>query len=441
MATIKYYPNLKKGQSKVYVRISLKRGKDFRLSTGQTIEDASDWSDTTNYPKKNSHNNKQLYSVLQKLEQYIEDEITNIERSTSKSINDLSSKWFKALILDYFSDTPIEDIDLLIPYAKNFYSSLKTKTFIRNGKSIRYKANTIAKYENFTRQLEDYEKHLGKQIKIIDVDNTFSKKFDDYLEKTKTLSVNTRGRYLKRLKTILHDAEVNGKKINPNYKEIKGYEDETIVTFLTFDEIDKIIDTPMPNKRLERAKDWLIIGCYTAQRISDMFRMKKSMIINENGNYYISMKQFKTTKQVKIPIHYKVENVLKKYGFDFPPNFSTDEQSNRSILSSLMKKVCETAEINEVVEGRFKGVIGKYPKSKLIQNHSCRRSFCSNFYGMSGWTNQMLMEISGHETEKSFLKYIDKESFHLSEKAAELFKKQKEDDLKEKIKLKILKHA
>ena len=52
--------------------------------------------------------------------------------------------------------------------------------------------------------------------------------------------------------------------LDMEYWEIKGYEDETIVTFLTLDEIDDIINTPMPNDRLEIAKDWLIIGCYTA---------------------------------------------------------------------------------------------------------------------------------------------------------------------------------
>lgn len=198
---------------------------------------------------------------------------------------------------------------------------------------------------------------------------------------------------------------------------------------MTFDEIDKIIETKMPNEKLQIAKEWLIIGCYNAQRVSDLFRMSKKMLIVEDGISYTTFKQYKTQKLVKVPIHYKIENILKKYAFDFPPNLNDDEKSNRSTLSKLMKEVCKISGIVEVVRGRFNGVIGEYPKYKLIQNHSCRRSFCSNFYN-EGWNTQMIMEISGHETEKSFYKYIDKSNFYLSKQAAKKFAQMKESDLK-----------
>jgi integrase len=216
------------------------------------------------------------------------------------------------------------------------------------------------------------------------------------------------------------------------YRLIKGFEDETIVTFLTFSEIEDIIKTKMPNGRLEIVKDWLIIGCFTAQRISDMFRMNTSMLIEEKNVKYIALKQFKTGKNVRIPIHYHVETILEKYNNCFPPNFSDNEQSNRSMLSTLMKEVCKLSGITANVKGRFNGKKGIYPKYQLIQNHSLRRSFASNFYGMEGWTTPMIMEITGHLTEKNFLKYIDKDDFYLSEKAAENFAKMKEEAMRNK---------
>jgi len=184
----------------------------------------------------------------------------------------------------------------------------------------------------------------------------------------------------------------------------------------------------MPEKNLEIAKDWLVIGCYTAQRISDLFRMRESMIKNIDGMSFIEIKQFKTKKLVTVPIHYKVEDVLRKYDGGFPPNISDNEKSNRTNLSKLMKKVCEIAKINSIEKGRYNGELGNYPKYKLIQNHSCRRAFCSNFYGMEGWTTPMIMNISGHETERNFLKYIDQEDKTLSIQAAHKFQQMKEDD-------------
>ena len=77
---------------------------------------------------------------------------------------------------------------------------------------------------------------------------------------------------------------------------------------------------------------------------------------------------------------------------------SSNEKSNRTILSELIKEVCKISGINEVVRGRLNGAVGHYPKYQLISNHTLRRSFASNFYGMEGWNTPMVMEITGHST-------------------------------------------
>ena len=439
MATIKFYPYLSKGKSKVYIRLTIKRGKDFRLSTGLQIKDSRTWNYETNYPKKNSADNKNLYNALQELENHLDTTISNIEKSRTESIDDLTSQRIKSIILDFFNEAPITDKDLLVPYAYQYADGLINKTYQRHGNRISYKENTIEKYKNFAKNLEEYETKLGRQIKIKDVNDDFTESFLSFLTDKRKLAVNTKGRYLKRLKTIIKDAEINGIKVDPKYKLIKGFEDETVVTFLTFEEIDQMIDTEMPSDKLQIAKDWLIIGCYTGQRISDLYRMNKEMLITQNGHDFISLKQFKTGKKVMIPIHYKVERILKKYNNNFPPNFHENEKSNRTELSGLMKDVCRIAGITKIERGRYNGVIGDYPKYKLIQNHSCRRSFASNFYGLNGWTTPMIMEITGHVTEKNFLKYIDKDNFYLSEQAARNFAEMKKADEQEKKKLRVLK--
>lgn len=437
MATFKFYPYNDKPDSKVYLRLSLKRKKDFRLSTGLTLVSPSGWNKDTNYPKKNNFENKKLHNALSGLEKFLDEEITEVSQSQTKSIDDITSQWVKQRILEHFNETPKEEMEWLINYAKAFPDTLHT--YKQNGVLKKYTDNTRSKYKNFAKQLEDFERSHKKRIKIQDVSVDLANKFTNYLFEEKKLAVNTIGHYIKRLKTILRSAASNGIQPHPSFMEIKGFEDETLVTFLTFEEIDDIIEKPMPSKRLEIAKDWLIIGCYTGQRISDFYRMKKGSIVKENNIYWIKIKQFKTGQRVRIPIHYKVEDILKKYDFGFPPNLSENEQSNRSMISTLMKEVCRIAGIKEMVKGRFKGVVKNYPKYKLIQNHSTRRSFCSNFYGLEGWTTPMIMQISGHKTEKNFLKYIDQEDDFYSNEAAKNFARMKEEDLKEKKKLRALK--
>jgi integrase len=432
MASIKFYPNLTKGKSKIYVRVTIKRGHDFRLSTTLTMNDVSKWNHQKGFPKKNNESNKKLYDSLFKLEKRLEKEIYDIEKSQTESTNAISSQWLKDIILDQFNETPIEDKDLLIPFAQSFVDSLHHKTYQKNGMRFKYSIKTIDKYQNIVNKLKDYQTNLKKELRIEMVDDEFSNSFLIYLTDTLGLAVNTKGGYVKRLKKFIKEAEISGLRVDTKYRLIKGFEDETIVTFLTFEEIECIFETEMPTKRLQIAKDWLIIGCYTAQRISDLYRMNKNMISEKRGLKYISLKQFKTGKGVFIPVHYHVDTILKKYENNFPPNYSENEQSHRSVLSTLMKKVCEISGINQKVRGRYNGKIGIYPKYKLIQNHSCRRSFASNFYGMEGWTTPMIMEITGHDTEKSFYKYIDKDNFYLSERAAHNFVKMKEDAIKKK---------
>lgn len=113
-------------------------------------------------------------------------------------------------------------------------------------------------------------------------------------------------------------------------------------------------------------------------------------------------------------------------------NFSKNEQSNRSILSTLVKEVCRISGIKEKVRGRYIGVVGMYPKWKLVSNHTGRRSFACNFYNLPEWTNALIMNITGHTNEKSFYRYIDKEDKTLSRQGSMLFNKMKEKDIENK---------
>lgn len=438
MATIKFYPNLKSGRCKVYLRMSLKRGKDFRVSTGQTIEDATSWSYDSGLPKKNVAENKALRTALIDLESHIEQELLKIERSQTENINDLTNSWLKNLVASFFNNKPREDKEELVVYAEYYHGDLKSRSYQRNGKKKKFSQNTIDKYENLAKLLKEYQVFSKNRFLIYDVDCEFADGFMTYLSEDRNMAINTIGRELKRLKTIVKDAEVKGMRVNINYRQIQGFEDETIVTYLTLDEIETIIEKPMPNEKLAIAKDWLVIGCFTGQRISDLYRMDISMVIKDDEFRYVTFKQYKTEKPVKVPLSQEVEDVLNKYDFNFPPNLHKNEKSNRSALSSLMKDVCEIAGINQKVIGRFNGVKGEYPKYKLIQNHSCRRSFASNFYGMEGWSNQAIMEITGHETEKNFLKYIDKSSFMFSEQVARNFEKMKIEKLAKKQELRVV---
>ena len=77
----------------------------------------------------------------------------------------------------------------------------------------------------------------------------------------------------------------------------------------------------------------------------------------------------------------------------------------------MIKKVCEKAGITNMVYGSRRNPEtnrlekGTMEKWKMVSSHTCRRSFATNNYLM-GIDTLTIMQITGHTTEKNFLKYI-----------------------------------
>ncbi len=431
MATIKFYLTSNKPNAMVYMRFSAGRSVELRRKTGVTIPNpTNDWSEPKQLPKTNNAENKSINTKLCELSTYILKKYNDAFNNTEETIN-INGEWLGNCIDRFFNRLEVSQNDYFLNYAQQFVKDLSKKSFIQNGIKHSYKPITIEKYNNIIRHFEEFEIKAKRKFKITDITNEVAVDFENYLKDVKELSINTVGRDVKRIKTIVLDAEKSGFKISHKVKEIKGFEDKKIIVSLTFDEIDKIKNTTVITEKLQRAKEWLIIGCYTGQRISDLFRMKNEMIIKEKGFKFVQFTQFKTGKRVKIPIHWEIEEILTKYN-GFPPMFSSNEKSNRTELGNLMKAVCRKAKINQMIEARYNGKKGIYEKWMLISNHSCRRSFCCNYYGNPDFTTPMLMEITGHVRETNFLKYIGEEEFQFSERVANAFEKQKQEMLSKK---------
>ena len=92
MANIKFYPYKKTGTNKVYFRLNIGRNKDFRLSTGLTIQNAKDWNYTTNLPKENIAQNKKLKNRLIDLAKELDKFIDEVEKDENKSLLDIVDK-------------------------------------------------------------------------------------------------------------------------------------------------------------------------------------------------------------------------------------------------------------------------------------------------------------------------------------------------------------
>ena len=421
MATIKFFIQSKKNPASIYLSLSLAAKSVFKRKTGYTI-DPRDWSIETNLPKKNAVDHKNLKTDLGKLKTAIEE---NLNNAVSKG-EEITGEWLQSQIDKFLGTKKKTDPDRITTYIETFIENLPYKEY-PNGKRGVAKG-TLQKYATLKNKIADFEKDQKKKFYIKDVNLKFRNDLLKYFTEVDKLSSNSAGRYIRFLKTICLDAQLNGIIVNSQLAQIKGFTEKAEKVFLTFDELETIENKSFTRAALENAKDWLIIGCYIGQRVSDLLPLKSKNINVRSGLELIELVQKKTGKDVSIPIHPKVKEILNKRNGEFPGQISAPK------FNLHIKDLCKIAKIDQPTEGaklialgegkeiKWRKEHGTFPKYELITSHVCRRSFASNFYG--DMPTALLMSITGHATEQQFLQYIGKKTNDYAIQIAEYWTKQ-----------------
>lgn len=423
MASVKFFTRSKTDTSQIYVRFIVGFRNEYQTKTGLKIL-LSDWSKEKGLPKQNNPENKRITTQLKGLETHI---LNSYNSDYSKGVI-FSKDWLSENIDSFFNRIEIkEDDSVFLNYLRNF-TDFKRST-------ASYTDCTLRKYNNLKDRFQQYQKKKKKIFLLQDVSSKVLIDFKNFLIAECDLMETTATRFIKNLKTVLFDAEQNGKSI---HYQIRGFSTGTTNTeykvFLSFEEIEQIKGVQSINTDWNIARDWLVIGCYLGQRVSDLLRMNKRMIYTKtdsegNSFRFIEIKQQKTGEKVVIPIHDEVEMILNKYNGDFPPSFAVNFDSNAVLFNRHIKKVCELAGIHEMIKGKVyneekkKNEIVETEKCNLISSHVCRRSFATNFYGNKEFTTPQLMSITGHKTENMFLNYIGKTADDWAMQTAKTFKK------------------
>jgi hypothetical protein len=343
----------------------------------------------------------------------------------------ITKDWLQTQI-DYYYNPPIEvEADPLpkelLLYFDYFMEQKKTE--ISNG--------TYKKYNVTKSLLKRYQKKINQPILIENINEKFKKDFEKYCI-TQNYAPNTISKDLRTIKTVCNHAKNNGMVTSHQLDSIKTPLHKIEKIYLTFDDIASIenIDPRKFNDNYDNAKDWLIISCFTGQRISDFMRFDKTMIRHEKNRQgelkpFIEFTQVKTDKLMTIALHPKVIEILSKRHGNFPKVISDPK------YNLFIKQVCRIAGLTEIIKGsvlidlnketepdpkkktikkvtvkQYRKEIGFYPKWQLICSHIGRKSFASNFYGNIPTT--YLINVTGHSTEALFLSYIGKSNKDLA---------------------------
>lgn len=402
MATLKFLLRSKGENCNVYIRLSIDRKNVFKRKSNFLINSAN-WNSKKGEPFQRDEELKKLKTDLDNLKNKIE---TRLNNAASKGV-EISGQWLEDQINEIQNKSIDKELNRLVNHFQTYIDNLPYKRDNKGKKAVT--EATIKKYTSIKNKLVNYEKYSKKKVFIKDVNLKFRNELINYFRDIEKLSNNTIGRYLTFIKTVCNDAKIYGIETHPQLEAFKGFTDEAAKVFLSFDELEKIENAKFTREALENAKDWLIIGCYIGQRVSDLLELTKDNIINKNGLELISFTQKKTNKNIVIPIPPKVKEILIKRNGEFPRPLSAVK------FNLHIKDVAKLAGINEPTEGAkleeisekvYRKIHGTFAKWELITSHVMRRSFATNYYGEM--PTALIISITGHSTESQYLEYVGK---------------------------------
>ena len=420
MATINFLYRSTKNEAFLNIRLLYRFSGDFVLGARTQIKVSKDFWDlvqdgkarsATDVQKKNRY--VKLIQEQSALENHI---LAKFEAADTATIN---KDWLKEVVKNYYNpvkDATAKDLPLdLVSYIDYYLEHKKADISPMTARRARVTRNKLIRLQAY----------LGRTILVKEINEDFKKEFQDYSTKEK-YGTNTQQREFKSIKTICYHARHMGLETHHQLQGLKLKTEDVGSIYLNIDELEIITKLDLKQEYLENARDWLIVSCFTGQRVSDFMRFTKHMIRTEEGKQYLEFEQQKTAKLMTIPVLKEVVAILNKRGGEFPRALS-DQNYN-----IFIKDVCKLAGLDTMCEGkkrlniakkgekkRFRDVLGQYEKWELVSSHIGRRSFATNYYGKVPTSH--LINITGHGTEKMFLNYIKKSNKDMAKDAYDYF--------------------
>lgn len=394
--------------------------KEIKLNTPFSLE-ADNWDD-----------DNEMWDVGQKIKspRKPEDKIRN------KEIDDFNADFalLKKKVEDYIKENPYpnrEDLKELM-FGKKELPAVKTESyypedfcefvnfFIQEksklipGKQLPLKKRSTQKYIQLQNKVQKY--YPG--IKITEIDDDFRDSFSALLSKLK-YKPSYIMRQIKIVKTICTFAN---KKLDINkevlfWKFVNTDFDKFLDPIFTFEELAAIKKLKFTkDSYLDNARDWLIISCYTGQRVSDLLNMSSKNIVHEE---FYTVHQQKGQKDVTIWLMPEVFEILNKRNGEFPRKISAVR------YNEYIKKVAEKAEINQIIKGgkriKDRRITDFYPKWQLITSHIGRRTFVSLFETIIGKEN--IKTQTGHTTDDMVNLYNKTEAIDKAKRIKEAYQR------------------
>jgi integrase len=200
-------------------------------------------------------------------------------------------------------------------------------------------------------------------------------------------------KYFTNLKAFLSWSEKRGNEIHQSFKAWQIIKKKHEPISLSSEELQKLATVDLP-QHLDLSRDYLLLECYTGQRISDIKRFDQRDYSEHKWTF--RPKKGNRLSDKTITVHFVGYSqpaifILAKYNFKLP-------QIHEVTLNINIKEVCRLAGINtEIYTDRWAGnkkirIAGK--KHEFISTHTGRKTFITLALE-HGMPIEMVMELTG----------------------------------------------
>ena len=277
--------------------------------------------------------------------------------------------------------------------------------------------NRTAKAANSYRcAYEHIARFLSERLRLSDVpfsalDRSFVDKFDLYLRTERRLAPNTIVLYMSRLHTVVNKAIAAGIITTDPFAGYEPPRPEYKRRYLTGEELQRLMTTPLRSPRLYLVRDLFLFSCYTGISYGDMCRLTAANLeMADDGTTWIKAAREKTNVEFEIPLLDLPLHIIDKYR-DTAPDGKMLPMYGNSELNKGLKQLATVCGID-----------------RKLTFHMARHTYATEITLSHGVPMETVSRMLGHSRVDTTQIYaqvtdnkIDTDTQSLDERIAERF--------------------
>ena len=419
MATIKYLIGKRGGdRPEVIIRLKVNQSQRVQAKVKGIFVYREYWSDA----KQRQDTSRKFVKEWEKVEMVATNKIladlkeSVLQKCESANEEDVTGEWLTEQIDQILHPSKYEPKEVkpltLMEAIDHFINDVAPVKILRaTGKPMG--AGTISQHKQTKKVIESYIKHLKRHdLELEEVNQDFYNSLVSYLY-SQGYKQNTVGKHIKNVK-----AAINALPLAQRAK-------------CEFVERNKCVTLELKSPHLDKVRDQFLLMAWTGCRYSDLHKLDKKHLTSDLK--YFKIVQQKTGTKVTIPVLPETRRILEKYNYIVPKEITNQKFNEYLKEVALLAELCEdvtitTTELVDAANKKADKVEHHYKQWEVVTAHTARRSFATNMYKRN-FPTLMIMKITGHKTEKAFLKYIKVDEDENAERMLELFEAQMKNQL------------